>query len=172
MKKAVFLDRDGTINVDVGYAHRIDQWQWIQGSREAILRLKAAGYLVVVVTNQSGIARGMYGAADVEALHAFANHQLGGAVDAFYYCRHDDADACDCRKPQPGMLRAGAKDLGIDLAQSWMVGDKAIDVAAGIAAGARGLRVLSGMEVDIAAGETLGVDVFSNLATAVDRILA
>ena len=165
------MDRDGTINVDVGYAHRVDQWQWIPGSREAIIHLKEAGFVVIVVTNQSGIAKGMYDAAQVNALHDFANQELDGAVDAFYFCPHDDADACGCRKPKPGMLLAAAKDLDIDLAHSWMVGDKAIDVAAGLASGARGLRVLTGAEPGLSAGEHRGSDVFPDLAAAVDYIL-
>jgi D-glycero-D-manno-heptose 1,7-bisphosphate phosphatase len=147
MKKAVFLDRDGTLNVDKGYVWRLSDWEWVPGALEALRRLKAAGFALVAVTNQSGVARGLYRAEDVDALHAEAGRQAreaGAAIDAFYFCPH--LEGCDCRKPLPGMILRGAKDLGVDLGQSWTVGDRLRDIQAGLAAGTRAIFLSNGPE--------------------------
>lgn len=142
--RAVFLDRDGTLNVDHGYVHRFDDWEWTPGAIAALTRLKAAGYLLIVVTNQSGIARNYYSVGDMEALHNRVNEILtgaGAAIDAFYFCPHhpDFSTECDCRKPLPGMLLTAAREWSIDTASSWMVGDSERDVEAGLAAGCRAI---------------------------------
>ncbi|MBE0598091.1 MAG: D-glycero-beta-D-manno-heptose 1,7-bisphosphate 7-phosphatase [Desulfuromonadales bacterium] len=153
-RPAVFLDRDGTINVEKDYLHRVEDFEFISGVPEAIRRLNEAGFLVIVTTNQSGVARGYYPLAAVEALHRHLQAELapyGASIDAFYICPHHPQAGvgeyrieCDCRKGRPGMLLQAATEHGIDLASSWMVGDKAADVEAGVAAGCRPLLVLTG----------------------------
>lgn len=153
-KRAVFLDRDGTINVEREYLYRVEDFQFIEGAPYAIKRLRDAGYLVVVVTNQSGVARGYYTLDDVAALHRYIQQQLaeiGTAIDAFYTCPHHPSagrgelrQACDCRKGSPGMLLQAAAELDIDLARSFMIGDKRVDIEAGRRAGCTPLMVLTG----------------------------
>ncbi|HAW44732.1 MAG TPA: D-glycero-beta-D-manno-heptose-1,7-bisphosphate 7-phosphatase [Sutterella sp.] len=153
MRQAVFLDRDGVINEDAGYIVEPDAFRFLPGVFESVAKLKAAGFLVVIVTNQSGIARGFY---SLEAylvsqnwlLETFQAH--GAALDGIYFCPHhpDKGEApyrtvCDCRKPAPGMLIKAAKDLDIDLSKSAIVGDKPSDAQAGLAAGLP-VRVLVG----------------------------
>lgn len=151
---AVFLDRDGTINVEKEYLYRIEDFEFIPGAPEAIRELNAAGYLVIVVTNQSGVARGFYTLADVEKLHAHVQKQLaasGARIDAFYVCPHHPAAGqgdyrreCDCRKGAPGMLLQAARDHAIDMTKSCIVGDKLADVEAGERAGCSTLMVKTG----------------------------
>lgn len=181
-RAAVFLDRDGTINVEKEYLHRPEEFEFVPGAPEAIRLLKEAGFLVVVVTNQSGVARGYYDEAAVHRLHRFVDRELaaaGTAIDAYYLCPHHPSHGigpyrteCACRKPLPGMLLAAAGDLGIDLGRSWIVGDKGADVAAGLAAGCRPLLVRTGYGT---AEEDLvppGVPVCADLLTAAREILA
>lgn len=153
IKKAVFLDRDGTINVEKEYLYKPEEFEFTPGAVEAIRLLNLAGYLVIVVTNQSGVARGYYTEADVVRLHQYIDGLLqaaGARVDAWYYCPHHTAgmlpydQACDCRKPLPGMLQQAAAEHAIDLSCSWMVGDKVADIAAGRSAGCRTVLVLTG----------------------------
>jgi D-glycero-D-manno-heptose 1,7-bisphosphate phosphatase len=170
-RPAVFLDRDGTINVDKDYVHRADQWEWVPGARDAIRSLNEDGFLIVVVSNQSGIARGLYTEADVRKLQAFVSDAMklaGGRIDAFYYCPHhpDFGSPCDCRKPAPGMLLRAAEELGIDLARSFMVGDKAIDAQAAEAAGARGVLVRTGYGAEQARKVAPGVPVVADVSAA------
>lgn len=141
---AVFLDRDGVLNEDTGYVSRPKDWRWLPGTREALTRLKAADFLLIVVTNQSGIARGYYAETDVHALHAWVNAQLAplnAPIDVFYLCPHHPSlsPPCLCRKPRPGMLLRAAREWNVDMARSWMVGDSLRDVEAGMAAGCRTL---------------------------------
>lgn len=143
-KPCVFLDRDGTVNVDTNYLYRIEDWQWTPSAREAILQWNQAGFLVVIITNQSGIGRGYYTAQDVEKLHAWVQEELkplGAHIDGFFFCDHVPETKCDCRKPSPAMLLKAAELLNIDLARSWMIGDKEIDAQAGKAAGVQTIRV-------------------------------
>ena len=152
VRRAVFLDRDGTLNIDSGYVHQIKDWVWISGAIEALSLLKQAGYLIVIVTNQAGVARGLYRTSDVDFLHDWVQVDLrshGVEVDAFYYCPHHpdfgEIRDCACRKPKPGMLITASQDLRIDLRQSWMVGDKMSDIEAGDVAGLRTLLINSDM---------------------------
>jgi len=150
-RPTAFLDRDGVLNRDTGYVWRPEDFEWLPGAKEAIKLLNDAGYLVIVITNQSGVARGLYGEDDVKRLHGWMNDELGrsGAhIDAFYYCPHHPAEGrapyrgqCDCRKPAPGMLLQAMREYPIDRAASFMVGDKDIDLEAAKAAGLRGIRV-------------------------------
>jgi D-glycero-D-manno-heptose 1,7-bisphosphate phosphatase len=180
MRRAVFLDRDGTINEEKEYLWRVEEFSFIGGAVEAIRLLRDAGYLVVVVTNQSGIGRGMYGEEDLERLHAYMLTELearGAGVDAVYFCPHhphhgvgEYAIHCSCRKPLPGMLLQAAIELGIDLSASWMVGDKIADMEAGRSAGCRVMLVRTGYggveEADLPAG----VPVVDNLLAAARAI--
>ena len=155
MNRAVFLDRDGVITQDPPhYAHRIDQLKLIPKSAEAIRILNKNQFKVVVVSNQSGVARGYYQEKDVEIYNSAMKKELeeGGAhIDAIYYCPHyPEADVeayrivCDCRKPEPGMLKRAEKDFNLDLKGSFLVGDKIIDIDAGYRAGCKTILVLTG----------------------------
>ena len=155
MNKAVFIDRDGVITHDPPhYAHRIDQLKLIQKSAEAIRLLNKTGFKVVVVSNQSGVARGYYQEKDVEIYNSAMKKELeekGAYIDAIYYCPHyfeAEIEAyridCDCRKPKPGMLKRAENDLDLDLKRSFLVGDKIIDIEAGYRAGCKTILVLTG----------------------------
>ena len=147
---AVFFDRDGTLNVDVGYAHRPDQIAWTPGAIAAIKRVNDAGLLAFVVTNQAGVARGYYGDAEIRALHAWMQAQfnaVGAHIDAWAYCPHHPdfgPGACTHRKPAPGMVRDLIAAWDVDPAASLMIGDQPTDVEAGEAAGVRGVRYVGG----------------------------
>lgn len=147
---AVFFDRDGTLNVDIGYAHRPDQIRWIPGAMEAIKRVNDAGLLAFVVTNQAGVARGYYGDEEIEVLHAWMQAQfksVGAHIDAWAYCPHHPdftEGGCSHRKPEPGMLRDLIAAWDVDPAASLMVGDQPTDVQAAQAAGVSGLRYEGG----------------------------
>lgn len=141
MEKAVFLDRDGTINVDKGYVHKIEDFEFIDKVPEAIAMMKRKGYLVIVLSNQSGVARGYYGEEDVDRLHDEMNRRLdgfGAHIDKFYFCPHHPDGCvgrysyhCACRKPGIGMLNKALEDFAIDLNKSWVVGDRERDLFLG-----------------------------------------
>jgi D-glycero-D-manno-heptose 1,7-bisphosphate phosphatase len=179
---AVFLDRDGTINVEKEYLYKEEDFEFIPGVPEAIRALKNAGYLVVVVTNQSGVGRGYYDSDAVNILHRHIQKQLSGfdtAVDAFYICPHHPEHGvgqflqdCDCRKGKPGMLLQAAQDYDIDLTRSYMIGDKIEDVEAGQNAGSTPILVLTGYgQRDLQKLATNSVKVCADLAEAVQEIL-
>jgi len=148
LRPAVFCDRDGTLNVDdEGYINTPDLVKLLPGVAEALRALKGAGWALVVVSNQSGIGRGRL---SLEELHR-VNERLeellaaeGAELDGIYFCPHAPDEGCSCRKPKPGMLLEAARELGLDLRRSWMVGDKADDVKAGRAAGCRTALVRTG----------------------------
>jgi D-glycero-D-manno-heptose 1,7-bisphosphate phosphatase len=154
VRPAVFLDRDGTVIEEVGYLNRLDRVQFFPWSVDAIRVLNEAGFLVVIVTNQAGVARGYFDETLVRETHALIDRRVreGRArVDAFYYCPHHPhgvveslAKACECRKPRPGMLLQAARDLDIDLGSSFVVGDRWIDVQMGQAAGSKTVLVRTG----------------------------
>lgn len=181
-RPAVFLDRDGTINVEKDYLHRIEDFEFVPGAPEAIKALKDAGYLVIVVTNQSGVARGYYGLADVKHLHEHLSKSLAAlktGIDAYYICPHHPISGvgvfkqdCSCRKPRPGMLLDAAAEFNLDLSRSWMVGDKVSDVEAGFQAGVRPLLVLTGHgQAEQGELRESKVECFANLAEATQFIL-
>ena len=168
--KLVILDRDGTINEDSeSHIKSIAEWRPIEGSLEAIARLTQAGYRVVVATNQSGIARGLFDTATLIAIHDRLQHEAalaGGRIDAFFFCPHAADSACDCRKPKPGMLLEVARRFNVSLADVCMVGDAQRDVDAAAAAGARPVLVLTGKGKKTQQEGKLpqGTEVYPNLA--------
>lgn len=146
--KLVILDRDGTINHDSDdYIKSPEEWRPIKGSLEGIARLTQAGYRIVVATNQSGIARGLFDTRTLLAIHDTllrALAQVGGRIDAFFFCPHAAEAGCQCRKPQPGMLLEVARRFNVSLDDTYMVGDARRDLEAAAAAGARPVLVLTG----------------------------
>jgi D-glycero-D-manno-heptose 1,7-bisphosphate phosphatase len=157
-QKAIFLDRDGTLNRDVGSEISVDGFELLPDSAEAVKLINASGYLAIVVTNQPMIAKGFITLADLDVIHAKMETLLGreGAyVDAIYYCPHHPHKGfegevpelkidCDCRKPKPGMLLQAAEDWNIDLSASYMIGDGENDMLAAQAAGVRGMKLGNG----------------------------
>jgi D-glycero-D-manno-heptose 1,7-bisphosphate phosphatase len=148
---AVFLDRDGTINVEKNYLYRIEDWEWIPGAIDAIKLINQMGFLAVVVTNQSGVARGYYSEDDIKALHSRVDKLLathGAKIDAYYYCpHHPDYGGrvnCICRKPSSGMLLQAQKDLDIDLQHAFLIGDRSSDIEAAIKVGVKPVIVKTG----------------------------
>lgn len=165
-RPALFLDRDGVLNEDQGYVHRWENFRWIPGAREAVAAFNRAGWLVVVVTNQSGVGRGYYTEADMHALHARMSEDLaqaGARIDAFYFCPHhpDAAEAAyrhpdpPDRKPNPGMILRALADWPIDRDRSVLIGDKDSDIEAAQRAGVRALQFHGGDLREFLAGEGL-----------------
>ena len=141
---AVFVDRDGVIVKDLGYATKPDDLSFIENSGKAIRLLKNAGYLVVLITNQSAIGRGILTIDGLEEIHERLFELLaadGGKLDAVYFCPHHPDDGCSCRKPYPGMITQAAAEHRIDLEDSYMIGDKITDIEAGMAAGCKPILV-------------------------------
>lgn len=179
VRRAVFLDRDGTLNVEKNYLYRIEDWEWIPGSVEALRKLNVAGWRVVVVTNQAGIARGYYGEAELARLHEFVRDEAqrqGAHIDAFYHCPHhpefgDDTD-CECRKPKPGMFLEIAERFGMDLKGVPSVGDSLRDLQASSAVGAQPILVMTGKgrKTFEAGGLPEGTRVHADLAEAVRHL--
>lgn len=154
MMKAAFLDRDGVLNQDIHYLHRPDDVIWVDGAKEAVAALCAAGYAVIIVTNQSGVARGYYTEEDVKVLHAWMQKELataGGKILDIYYCPYlagaavkaYDKDS-NWRKPAPGMVLQAAKDHDLDLTQSFLIGDNESDMICAAAAGVKGYQFTGG----------------------------
>jgi D-glycero-D-manno-heptose 1,7-bisphosphate phosphatase len=147
LRPAVFLDRDGTICEEVGYLNHLSRLMIYPWASRAIRRLNDAGLPVVVVTNQSGVSRGIFPETLVADVHRQMAQELGTArarLDAVYYCTHRREDNCDCRKPLPGLLHRAAEEHCLDLTRSFVVGDRYADVAVAHAAGGQGILVLSG----------------------------
>jgi D-glycero-D-manno-heptose 1,7-bisphosphate phosphatase len=174
----VILDRDGVINEDSdAYVKSPAEWIPIPGSLEAIARLNHTGYRVVIATNQSGVGRGLFGMAELDAIHQKLHAtlaRLGGQIDGIYFCPHAPEDDCSCRKPKPGLLQEIAARHGVDLAGVPAIGDSLRDIEAARAAGATPILVRTGK--GWAAEATLptewGVEVFDDLAQAVQTLVA
>ena len=167
LRPAAFLDRDGVLNERPpahDYVRELDQLVLLPGSANAVRRLAGAGYVLVVVSNQRGVARGLVTWQTLRAVEEVLVRETGGPI-AFYYCPHDDADACDCRKPAPGLLLRAAAELGLDLARSVMIGDAESDVEAGRAAGTSTIRIAP-PGAETAAGATA-----PDLSAAADLLL-
>ena len=165
MKKneAIFLDRDGTINEEVGYLDSLDKLVIFPSAFEAIRLINQSNRKAIVVTNQAGIARGLFGEDLVETIHTALREALrrkSAFIDAFYYCPHHPTEGsppyrqnCDCRKPAPGLFLQAARDLNLDLSASWIIGDRYNDMEAAHRAGARGILVKTGYGADVLSGE-------------------
>lgn len=175
MKAAIFLDRDGVINVDDGYVSKVDDFKFIEGSIEAMQILKEKGYLLVVITNQSGIARGYYSEEDFHDLTEWMDWSLsdsGVDLDGIYYCPHHPDKGigeykieCNCRKPKTGMLDSAIADLAINPSLSLLVGDKLSDIEAGNKAGLKASYLVN-------SGNDNYVDDIENVAAVYDNLLS
>lgn len=185
MKPAVFLDRDGTLIEERGYLDRLDLIQPFPWASAALRRLREAGYALVLVTNQAGVARGYFDEAFVQEAHRHLAALLeadGVVLDGYYYCPHHPEGVveayrrlCRCRKPAPGMVEEAARDLDLDVARSFVIGDKWLDVELAKNAGARGILVRTGYGADIEAEPPRGLQPFAivdTLADAADVIVA
>ena len=178
-RRGVFLDRDGTICEEVGYLNHLSRFRMYPFSAAAIRRLNEAGLAVIVVTNQSGVARGIFPESLVERVHERMVAELvaGGAhVDGIYYCPHGSEEACGCRKPHPGMLERAAREHSLELAGCYVVGDRYADLEMAHRAGGQGILVLTGYgrgeyELYRRAWPRPPDHVAENLADAVDFIL-
>lgn len=157
-KKAVFFDRDGTLNVDIAYLHRPEDFVWIEGAKEAIKYVNDRGYLAILVTNQSGVARGYYPEEDIKAVYDWMNAELaeiGAHLDALYYCPHHPqgkiatyAKECRCRKPDTGMVDEACVKFHIDRSKSYLVGDSDRDIECAQKAGLTGIKYSTGSLLD------------------------
>ncbi len=127
-KPAVFVDRDGTLIEEVNFLSRLEDLRVFPFTPPAIKLLKDNGYHVIVLTNQSGIARGKYSEGDMHAIHDQIQAEVGGLIDAFYFCPHLPSTECQCRKPNLGMIESALAEFEIDMERSWMIGDKNLDV--------------------------------------------
>lgn len=182
MDRAVFLDRDGTINVEREFLYLPEEFEFIPGAPEAIRLLNDAGFRVIVVTNQSGIARGFYDEAAVDRLHKYIDGKLasiGAKVDAYYFCPHHPEygaapyrKSCDCRKPMDGMMRRGATEFALDLASSFMIGDRLVDVEAALKSGCTPIMVRTGYGAIESARLPAGIPLYDSLPDAVAAIIS
>ena len=153
-KPAIFIDRDGTLSEEVGYINHPSRFRMLPFAVDAVRLVNRSGYLAVLVTNQAGVARGYFPETLVDEVHRTVKEKLaaGGAhLDGIFYCPHHPSAGdppyrqdCECRKPRPGLLRAAAKELDIDLTRSWMIGDRHPDLLVAWAVGARGALVRTG----------------------------
>jgi len=179
-KRAVFLDRDGVVNVDNGYVSQVDDFEFIEGVIEACKTLKAKGYLLVLITNQSGIARGYFSEEQFHTLTEWMDWSLadrGVDLDGIYYCPHHNEKGigeykidCDCRKPKPGMLLSAIEELNIDISQSILVGDKVSDIQAGLAAGVNHNYLVRTGKAITEEGEKLATAIFDDLSSLVAQL--
>ncbi|RWU26930.1 D-glycero-beta-D-manno-heptose-1,7-bisphosphate 7-phosphatase [Pseudomonas alkylphenolica] len=174
--KLLILDRDGVINQDSdAYIKSLDEWIPIPGSIEAIAQLSKAGWTVAVATNQSGIARGYYDLATLEAMHARLRRlvaEQGGQVGLIVYCPHGPDEGCDCRKPKPGMLRTIARHYQSDLAGVWFVGDSKGDLEAALTVDAQPILVKTGKgEKTLSKGIPQGTLIFDDLAAIARELI-
>ncbi len=168
MEKIVFLDRDGTLNEEVNYLHRPEDMHLLEGVQQALRRLKEAGFKLVVITNQAGVARGYYTEEDVKLLHGYMNEILsaeGARIDGFYYCPHHPVHGigcykkdCSCRKPGIGMFLQAEKQFAVDKAHSYMIGDKLLDTQAGKNYGVTSILVGTGYGKELYEAGRAGTD--------------
>jgi D-glycero-D-manno-heptose 1,7-bisphosphate phosphatase len=177
LRRAVFLDRDGTLVEDPGYLSDPDQVRLLPGAAEAVARLNRRGVPAIVVTNQSGIARGLLTEAQYLAIEARLDALLGerGArIEGHYFCPHhpDITGHCACRKPAPLLYRRAAERFGVDLGRAWWIGDRLRDIEAASELGGRGILVLTGAGREEAArAEARGFVILPDLAAAADLVL-
>lgn len=185
MKRAVFLDRDGVINKEKNYLYKIDEFEFVEGVITSLKKLKEEGFLLIVITNQSGVGRGYYSEEDVNKLHEFINMELmreNIQIDDFYYCPHHHIHGhgeykkkCDCRKPNTGMLQKAIKEYSIDINKSYLVGDRKSDIDCGRKIGLKNLLVRTGYgkkteEYFRNHEEYYDIEIFDNLSEIVNKI--
>ncbi len=171
-QKTIFIDRDGTLIEEVNYLSRLEDLRFFDYTNQAIRLLKENNFLVIVVTNQSGIGREIYTEAAMHEIHERIQADLTEKLDAFYFCPHLPDANCVCRKPRLGMIEAAQSNFPIDLENSWIVGDKAIDVETGFNAGIKTALVLTGYgRKDIAKLQRKPDIVAETLLQAVEQIL-
>ncbi|MFM8715256.1 MAG: D-glycero-alpha-D-manno-heptose-1,7-bisphosphate 7-phosphatase [Spartobacteria bacterium] len=169
-RRAIFLDRDGTLMDEVNYCNDPATVRAIPGAGKTLALLREQGWLTVIITNQSGLAKGLITPAQYEAVNAELLRQLGGGIDAIYFCADHPDQPTERRKPQPGMLLEAAVDLEINLASSWMIGDKPIDVECGHNAGCRTILVRTGY--GSAQSQTNADFVMNDVTEALQHIIA
>src|SRR5215213_8542916 len=169
---AIFIDRDGTLIEEVNFLHRVEELRYFPFTDESVRLLKENGFLVVLVTNQSGIGRGIYSEDQMHAVHAQIQADLTEKLDAIYFCPHLPGGSCTCRKPRLGMIESALADLPIDLENSWMIGDKNLDVELGLNAGIKPIMVMTGYgEKHLPRVERPNLAVAENLLEAVKIVL-
>lgn len=167
---AVFVDRDGTVIEEVNYLSDIRDLKPFDGAGSALQMLRDAGFLVVLITNQSGVARGYFTEDFVRLTHERLQEMIGFRFDGIYYCPHGPDDGCRCRKPEPGMIEQAALELGIDISASYMIGDKPADIELAARAGMKGVLVTTGYGRETAEGTRADI-IADNIAQAA-RIIA
>jgi histidinol-phosphate phosphatase family protein len=177
LRPAVFLDRDGTLIAEVGHLGDPDGVAMLPGVPDALRRLADAGYALVMVSNQAGVARSLFTEDDVRGVNArmvSILEEQGARLDALYWCPHhpEFGGPCDCRKPKPGMLHRAAEEQGLDLRSSWIVGDHPTDALCGLEVGARAVIVISGHTHDHDPELPPGVPIVADLPAATDLILS
>ncbi|MDP2750156.1 MAG: D-glycero-beta-D-manno-heptose 1,7-bisphosphate 7-phosphatase [Nanoarchaeota archaeon] len=172
MKKAVFLDRDGVINVDYGFVHTVEKFKFSPRAIDALKILADSDYLIIIITNQSGIGKGLYEMEDFEKVMDYMENELVGegiVIDDTFYCPHSPEENCECRKPKPKMILDAAEKHNIDLSKSWMIGDKEADVQCGKNAGCKTIFVKIEKEKERSDG---GADIIvKDLYEAVEKII-
>ena len=173
--QAVFLDRDGTIMEDANYVGRLDQVVLIPSAKQALRRLRDAGFKLFIVTNQSGVGRGYFPREAVEEIHAHLDEQFGPvgvSFDRYYVCPHHPEDNCDCRKSKPKFLQDAAAEYALDLRHCFMIGDRPSDIQCGINAGTKTVLVLTGVgQETLSKGEVPASFVARDIAEAAEWIL-
>ena len=170
--KAVFFDRDGTLNPDSGYINELNKFEFYKGAKEALKSIYDIGYKIFVITNQSGVGRGLIKEDVLEEIHQKLVRELeaeGVEVAGIYYCPHHPGEKCNCRKPSPEMVRIAAREHGIDVARSFFIGDKCSDIETGKRAGCKTILVKAGEEGNNSKVEDCYPDyVISNIEEAVE----
>lgn len=171
-QKAVFLDRDGTLVEEVNFLSRVEDLRIFPFSRGALTRLKEAGFSLIVVTNQSGIGRGIYTEEEMHEIHRVMQADLSGIIDEFHFCPHLPDAGCVCRKPSTGMITSALAGTTIDLENSWMIGDKRLDIETGKNAGLKTVLVKTGYGMSSLNDLTVEPDIVADdLLDAVEQIL-
>ena len=172
-RPAIFLDRDGTLIKEVNYLSRVEDLEILPNTKKALEMFHSSGFLKIVVTNQSGVGRGLFTAEDVVRINSAMASDLDGLIDSVYFCPHSPDDDCKCRKPAAGLIEAAQAEMSIDLSRSWVIGDKAIDVELGSRLGMKTALVLTGYgRAERKAAEDSATIVADDLLDAARRIAA
>jgi D,D-heptose 1,7-bisphosphate phosphatase len=159
--KAIFLDRDGTINVDEGYTYKIEDLKFIPNAVEGLKKLSRLDYNLIIFTNQSGIGKSYYTEEDYLAFRDEMHKRLkeqGVLISAEYFCPHNEEDNCTCRKPKPGMIEKAAEEFNFDLNKCWVIGDSTIDIQSGIVLGIKTIQVLTGKQQQLSYADFVAKD--------------